>query len=287
MRKQSFDRSQPIQIPPLYDDPLIPDPRAFATTTPRRPRPPQYEQLESIIKDLEGQLADLTRDNAQIKDLKLEIELERQMSASCQAEIDEYQQKLKLVQMKNQRLEDQLRQDQMQLDNKRQQANAKEKILTQLQIDIETLSNELQTLRERTNDQLPIVRPSPMDFPERYDSDRNFYDPGPYEEPVIQQPPHSPRAQAALYDNIVFDDDRRVESDLYDDRPTAELQEEIAVVKRQKEALEWQEQRAPGPGVSVAIAQRDRLVLEEKIAVAAQRLGKLRLVLKQRGVPYS
>jgi hypothetical protein len=73
--------------------------------------------------------------------------------------------------------------------------------------------------------------------------------------------------------------------DSFESMGTAELQEEIAALKREKEGLEWQEQRVRSP--SNAIAARDRLALEDKIAGVAQRLGKLRLVLRQRGAPYS
>ena len=271
------------------------------------------DRLRGIIADLTAQVADLRAENAQIQDLRSEIELERQMGNSCRLQIEDMQDKLRIAKMSSQRAADTLEQLQMQLDNKRRLASDKERLLNQLQMDYETLSRDYQRLLDRTESQKsqfgvfeksrsPRTPPPPRQFDDWPAPDFDVpsrrlpdFDAPPGKSPDFDLPsprpppidlPPSPRTpyKAALVDNIVFGDesDHGPLPSLAESVP--ELQEELAQLKKEKEQIEWQVQRAPAPGTPISRARRLKMELEERLDAVEKRLGKVRLTLKQMGV---
>ena len=288
LKRRKFSQTGPIRLPNITDS--YPDDQPLPDS--------KEDRLRSIIIDLTAQVQDLRAENAQIQELRDDLDLERQMSNSCRLQIEDMQEKLRIAKLNSQRAADQLEQLQMQLDSKRRLASDKERVLNQLQMDYESLSRDFQRLLDRTESQRSQFgvfdrprSPPPSPPPRRAFEDRYVPEPpisSPPRPPPISLPasPRTPQPyKAALVDNIVFGD----ESD-HGPLPSAsesipELQEELAQLKREKEAIEWQVQRAPAPGTPISRARRLKMELEERLDAIEKRLGKVRLTLKQLGVP--
>jgi chromosome segregation ATPase len=256
---------------------------------------------------LEAQVSRLTVETAVAQDLRSNIDFSIKTSAEYQSEVENNELKLRIAKMRNQRLEDQLTQLKRQLENKRQEANDKEKILEQLQLDITLLSGDFQRLLERTAQQRFSATQKDLD-----DDSQNFNEPRPFDHfegslgatwpppgssrplPARESssppprspspPPARPREPAALRDNISFGEPPPVAPIADSPQLTvSELREELDALSEEKAQLEWRVQRAPAPGVSVSQARRARAQLEGRLEEVDRRIGHIRLTLRQFG----
>jgi TolA-binding protein len=270
------------------------------------------DHLRSAIVELEAQVSRLTAESALADDLRSGIDLSMKMSAEYQSQVENSELKLRIAKMRNQRIEDQAAQLKRQLETKRQEANDKEKILEQLQLDITLLSGDFQRLLERTARHRESITQQDLEV-QHFNAYRPFdtfegdaqlgrdlappvrENPSPPREPALPlrepaPPPHEPpspparatREPAALRDNISFGAPPPA-APVSPPRSAAELMAELDALCDEKTQLEWRIQRAPAPGVTVSQARRTRAELETRLDAVDRRIGLARLTLKQYG----
>jgi predicted RNase H-like nuclease (RuvC/YqgF family) len=284
--RNDFSTSAPL--PSHNDRPSSPD------------RNIELDRLQAVVQDLEAQLARLTAENTRANELRTDIDFSREMITQYQSQIEEQKGKLRVAKFRNQRLEDRVAQLKLQLENKRQEANDKEKILEQLQMDITLLSGDFQRLLERTAHHRASVNQKAVDdvSPQRFNAYQVFDEPVPEPWRPVEQPPAeivrtvqdswSPpprRSPAALVDNISFGEVKPGVS-VTAGKSVPELKAELKELLDEKAKMEWHAQRAPAPGVSAPRARRERAELEAQLEELEKRIGQIRLALKQFGAGF-
>jgi hypothetical protein len=261
----------------------------------------QLDGLLEIRKDLERQLSDMLAGSAMAPELRIEIEHERQINMQLRTNIEETREKLKEVRLRNLRLEDQVRQGQQQLDNKRHQAHEKDKIFVQLQTDYATLSSDYRKLCESNLEQQKEIGSTSL-FTQDFVDDFNSYRPEPYVSvsvpldhtegvhtespnpvaPVVSLTKTTP-FRTALVDNIFFGDIGELRApDALDGVSIEELRATVDKLQKEKAEIEWQVQRAIPPGVSVSRARREKQEQEDQLDELAKKLGRVKLAIRQR-----
>jgi chromosome segregation ATPase len=257
-----------------------------ATTPPRSP--PDLRQLESVVRDLEQQLAEIKSEHAEVMELRTEVALGLTTIADFEAQVRDNEQKLKIAKLQNARLEEQIAQLQRQLDSKRQQSSDKEKILEQLQMDITSLSADCQRAYDRIKEQRSKSPPRSIDF-EPFESFDDGGSPQSFEPPPIRQPspPTSggprtvPRSPAALVDNISFGERSQGSQEPAPSQCLSGLSATLEDLQAQKAKLQWRVQRTAPPGVSLATARRDREELEDALDEVDRKIGRVKMNIRQ------
>jgi hypothetical protein len=240
--------------------------------------PPRGDRLLGIRDDLERQLTDLLAEGGKVRDLKADLEREAQLNSQLRSDIQQTKEKVKQARAKGQRLEDQVRQLQIQLDNKRRQAQEHDNILTQLQFDYTSLSVDRRKLTDKISEQrdqiqegVPIAPdffelPAPL-APVELSLDSTSNIPLAEVESFIE-PPEQPKDWSENIDYLSVE----------------ELRDVVDQLQKEKADIQWQMQRAPPPGVPMVRVRREKYELDEKLDEVLRKIGKVKLVIRQKNV---